>query len=146
MAVTEWTLAIDGFEIDKASRDEQGWQIEVHPTGKRAACPCDGQISERIHSYYTRTLRDLPVAAACVTLVIHACRFECRNDACQRKVFCERLGGLGTGQFAKAHSRMSERLIAGICVTGFALNGEGGARLAKPLGMRISGDTVIAVV
>ena len=131
MTDTEWTLTIEGFEIDNTSRDEQGWRIEMHPTEKRGACPCCGRMSERIHSYYKRILRDLPVAAMYVTLVICARRFECRNDACQRQVFCERLGGLGAGLFAKAHSRMSERLITGIRAIGFALNAERPRRGAR---------------
>jgi transposase len=84
---------------------------------------------------------DLPVASQPVQAVIRARRFKCLNEECARKVFCERLGG-----FAQAYSRMSERLIAVVRTIGFALNGEGGARLAKTLGIRVSGDTIIAAV
>lgn len=73
-------------------------------------------------------MRDLPVDAQPVALTICTRRWECRNEACPRKVFCERLGG---GQFAKAHSRMSERLIAGIRAIGFSLNAERPRRGAK---------------
>jgi hypothetical protein len=41
---------------------------------------------------------------------------------------------------------MSERLIAVVRAIGFALNGEGGARLAKQFDIQVSGDTIIAVV
>ncbi|MEO6063436.1 MAG: ISL3 family transposase [Thermoflexales bacterium] len=141
MTQPEWKLTIECFEIDLVTHDERGWQVEMHSTSKMAACPSCGCMSVRVHSYYARKVRDVPVAAQPVKLVIRARRLECRNEDCRRKVFCERLGGL-----AKAYSRMSERLIAAIRAIGFALNGEGGARLAKELGIGVSGDKVIAIV
>lgn len=141
MTGAEWQLTIDGFEIDKARYDENGWQIELHSIRHQAACPICEHESRYIHSYYRRRIRDLPVEAQRVDLLIRVRRFECRNEACPGKVFCERLS-----EFAKAYSRRSERLTVWIRAIGLALNGEGGARLAHKLGAQVSGDTLIRVV
>lgn len=121
--------------------DERGWHVAIRPTGKTANCPCCGQASSRVHSYYTRRVHDLPVASQPVQMMIRARRFECLNEQCKRQVFCERLE-----RFAQVYSRMSDRLVAAVRAIGFSLNGEGGARLAKKLGIRISGDTITATV
>lgn len=141
MTEARWQLTIDGFEIDRALYDESGWQIELHSIRRQAACPICRHESRHVHSYYRRRIRDLPVEAQSVELLIRVRRFECRNDECTRKVFCERLS-----EFAKAYGRRSERLTVWIRAIGLALNGEGGARLARKLGTQISGDTLIRVV
>jgi len=60
MTTAKWMLTLDGFEIDEAIQNEDRWQIRLHVTGKTAPCPCSGESSRHIHSYYQRTLADLP--------------------------------------------------------------------------------------
>ena len=56
-----------------------------------AECPACGSASQRIHSNYTRKLRDLPSHGRSVIIHVAARRFRCLNAACVRKTFAERL-------------------------------------------------------
>ena len=141
MTKTKWTLTLNGFEIDEAIQNVDRWQIRLHVTSKTALCPCCGQSSRYIHSYYERTLVDLPVNTQTVQLKIQARRFECHNEQCKRKIFCERLS-----HFAGAHDQRSTRLTTMIRAIGLALNAEGGKRLAKQLGIQVSRDSVLRII
>lgn len=100
--------------------------------------PSCGQPSQRVHSRYRRTLADLPVCGRRVVLRVAARRFFCRQPACPRAVFCERLPGL-----AQPYARSSGRLTDSHRDLGFALGGEAGARLAAALDMPTSPDTLL---
>jgi len=56
-----WSLAIDGFEIQRVELIEDGWLIHARSTGISSHCPKCGCVSARVHSYYQRQLRDLSV-------------------------------------------------------------------------------------
>ena len=47
-----------------------------------ASCPCCGMISQRVHSHYQRTLRDLPASGRPVHLVLQVRRFFCEEQTC----------------------------------------------------------------
>src|SRR6202035_2329237 len=61
-----------------------------------AACPLCQQFSHRVHSYYTRTLQDLPCTGKALRLLVLVRRFFCENEGCARKIFAERLPDLTT--------------------------------------------------
>lgn len=105
------------------------------PVGR---CPLCKQPSSRVHSRYHRTLADLPWHGTAVRLVLRARRFFCDTAACPRNIFTERLPGV-----AVAHARRTCRFSQTLEQLGFACGGEGGARLARFLGMPVSPDTVL---
>ncbi len=63
-----------------------------------AACPQCGVISRRIHSYYRRSGKDLPIGGQITNLHLEATRFRCMNDACCKRTFSERTTCLGLPQ------------------------------------------------
>jgi transposase len=65
-------------------------------------------------------------------------RFRCRNVACARKIFCERLP-----QIARAYGRQTERTSEIVRVVGYVAGGLPGERLLIRLGIVTSDDTVL---
>ena len=45
--------------------------------------------ANKVHSFYQRTLADLPICGRAVSLRIHLRKFFCRNDNCTRKIFAQ---------------------------------------------------------
>lgn len=112
--------------------------ILVAPTSESACRPTCQRRSTRIHSRYSRTLRDLPWQGAVVQLRIELRRFHCRSRDCPRKTYVERLPMVMGG-----HARQTARLSETIRLVGYALGGEAGSRLANRLGIETSPDTVL---
>ena len=78
-------LVVDHIEVGA------GLTITARPKTASARCPrCEG-VSSRVHSRYTRTLSDLPVAGRRVVITISVRRFRCVDSECRTKVFAERL-------------------------------------------------------
>jgi transposase len=91
-----------------------------------------------VHSHYTRTLTDLPWQGRAVRIELKARRFFCPATACSRQTFAERLP-----EFVAVSARTTARLQKAQQLIGQALGGEAGARLAAPLGMSTSPDTLL---
>jgi transposase len=106
--------------------------------GSRSACPQCGQLSTRVHSRYTRTLADLPWQGRAVRIQLQVRRFFCPAAACPKRTFAERLPEL-----AAVSARTTARLHETHRLIGQALGGKPGARLAAPLGMPTSPDTLL---
>jgi transposase len=61
------------------------------PKPFESACPLCGNVSERVHSHYNRTLADLPWQGRAVSIQVRARRFRCTYVGCPRRIFTERL-------------------------------------------------------
>ena len=129
------------FHLDDIDID--GDTMSISATAKKASarCPVCGRRSRSVHSWYARTVSDLPVAHAVVVLRLRVRRFFCKVPACPRRIFTERLPEL-----VAPHGRWSQGLRAAARQIGFALGGEAGARLAQALGMRTSPDTLLNLI
>ena len=110
--------------------------VQSHP-----CCPECGQTSMSLHSRYRRTVADLPRHGVSIQLQLHTRKFRCRNEICPRRIFCERLPGV-----AAVYGRKTIRLQAALQLLAFALGGEAGARAARGLGLRASGDTLLRTI
>jgi len=120
-------------------RTTEGAITIVAETSSRVArCPMCGKRSKRIHSWYTRTLTDLPWQGVPVTVHLRVRRFFCDESSCGRAIFAERLPGL-----AAHYARRTERLDGWFTHVSFALGGEAGSRLLRDLGVVVSGDTLL---
>ena len=126
-------LHLDGFEV------EARWII-IHVTARRpvARCPSCDQLSDRVHSRYTRTLVDLPWHGIPVRLCLHSRRFFCRTPACTQRIFTERLP-----KTVQPYGRKTLRLEAALQLLGLFLGGEAGGRLAREFGILTSPDTLL---
>ena len=95
-----------------------------------ARCPECQCRSHRVHSYYVRTLSDVPVATVAVCLRVTARRFYCRNAACPRRTFRERLPTV-----APVYQRRTPLLRHQLERIGFALGGRAGQRIVHEVGL-----------
>jgi transposase len=112
--------------------------LNLTSTQPHAACPVCQQLSQRVHSSYERTLRDLNWAEYSVTLEITVRKLFCDNQSCQRRIFSERLP-----QLTAPWSRRTNRMTQQIQDTGVALGGASGARLLQKQNYSFSRDTLL---
>lgn len=104
-------------------------------------CPACSKSSSRVHSRYSRTLSNAPVAGRLVRILLRVRRFFCDNPGCRSKTFAEQVDGL-----TRRWSRMSEGLRRMLTTIGLALAGRAGARLATTLGMPTGRDRLLRPV
>jgi transposase len=116
-------------------------QLQLTATAPTAACPCCAVSSSSVHSRYQRRLADLPWGTRAVRIQLTVRKFRCRNQACARRIFTERVPDLVT-----AYSRHTHRLATALRVLGLALGGNPGARLAARLRLPTSPSTLLRLV
>lgn len=104
-------------------------------------CPGCGRATRTVHSRYRRKPADLPSLGRKVCISLDVRRFHCRNAACSRQTFSERLPEL-----VAPHARCTCRLAGAQVRVGAALGGNAGARLLRHLAMPASADTVLRLV
>jgi len=129
------------FHLDDIDITGDTMRISATATKVSARCPLCGRRSRSVHSWYARTVSDLPVSHTVVVLRLRVRRFFCRIPSCPRRIFTERLPEL-----VAPHGRWSQGLRGAVQQIGFALGGEAGARLAQALGMRTSPDTLLNLI
>src|ERR1700750_1073569 len=86
----------------------------------QAECPRCHRPSTRVHSYYTRTVADLPWHGVAVRLEMRTRRLRCKNSLCTKRIFCERLP-----QVVAYYARKTVRLNEALILIGLLLGGEG---------------------
>jgi transposase len=104
-------------------------------------CPECGELTRRVHSWYQRTLADLPWQGLAVHFRLWTRRWHCTNLACSRRIFTERLPDV-----VAPSARRTLRLTAVVEAIAFALGGEAGARLLQTLGLPRSPDTLLTTI
>ncbi len=104
-------------------------------------CPVCLQPATRVHSWYTRSLRDLPWQGIAVRMELHTRRWFCDSSCCPRRIFTERLPTV-----AAPFSQRTTRLATIVLIFGVAVGGAPGARLLAELGIPISGVTLLRAV
>ena len=129
---------------DLVSRDQE-IVLVVSARTQTADCPDCTAHSDRVHSRYSRTLRDLPIGSKSVTLAgasdpalsVRVRRFRCPNRHCRRKTFAESFSELG-----QVRARRTNGQAAALEEVGVALGGAAGARLARKVRLLASGSTM----
>ena len=94
-----------------------------------------------MHSRYDRHPADLPALGRIVSVRLCVRRFYCRDTACARQTFAERLPDL-----IMPFARRTRRLAEAQGQVGGALRGEASARLLSRLFMPTSADTVLRLL
>jgi transposase len=120
---------------------EQKLNLTVSTVQPIARCPVCEQSTHRIHSRYKRTLQDLPCANYRVRLLLQVRKFFCVNEACQRRIFTERLPKV-TDPWARRTVRLAQHLVT----IGFALGGAAGVRLSQRLGHPVSLNPLLQLI
>jgi transposase len=104
-------------------------------------CPECGELTRYVHSWYQRTLADLPWQGLAVHFRLWTRRWYCTNLACSRRIFTERLPDV-----VAPSARRTLRLTTVVEAIAFALGGEAGARLLQTLGLPRSPDTLLTTI
>jgi transposase len=131
-------LQLDTWEIDEAHAQIT---LLISSTHAEARCPGCNAPARHVHSHYTRTLADLPWSGYGITWRLRVRRLFCRNPACSRRIFTERLPGL-VAPWARRTLRLTARLLA----IGLALGGAAGIRLSRQFGLTVSRNTLLRVI
>jgi transposase len=132
------TLRLDACEVDEAAAQIT---LAVQSTQTSAPCPLCATPARRIHSDYERTLADLPWSQYRVCLQLRVRKWFCRNRACQRRIFTERLPTVAA-PWARRTLRLAQRLVA----LGIALGGKAGVRLGHAWELRVSRNTLLRLL
>jgi len=138
MNISSSILALPDLTVEQVIVRNNVLVIDVLSTTDSAACPSCHQPSERIHSRYTRSPRDLPIGEYVVRLTIHARRFSCPNPNCPRRTFVERFPDL-----VPLYAQRTLRFTRNLEDLGFALGGRAGSRLGRRMRLPASRDTVL---
>jgi transposase len=128
----------EAIHLEKIRQQPSSLTLVVKATRTEAECPQCHRSSTRIHSYYTRTVADLPWHGVAVQLHLRTRRFRCKNSLCTKRIFCERLPRV-VAYYARKTIRLNEALE----LIGFLLGGEAGARATSKLAMPTSPDTLL---
>jgi len=113
------------------------WVVEAETQGQ-PFCPGCRTLSGSRHSSYLRCLQDLPVQGIPVMIKLRSRRWRCRNPACARKIFTERLPGI-----ASPLARRSCRVMELVRLIGHSAGGRPGERLMERFAMPASDDTIL---
>jgi transposase len=127
-----------GLRCDDVCLDGEHCIMTAVATAPTATCPLCGCLARTIHSRYWRTLRDVPCAGRVVHLHIQVRRFRCRNPACPRRIFAERLAPL-----APAYAQRTARLTTILRRFALVLASEAAAPVLTACGMPISPATLL---
>ncbi len=104
-------------------------------------CPGCGEVSDRVHGRYQRTIRDSVIGGRPVFIRLWVRRFRCLAMTCRVVTFAEQVAGL-----TAPHARYSPLRIRAMTAIGLELAGRAGARLARVLGMQTSRMTLLRLV
>ncbi len=132
------TLHVDACHIDTTAA-----QITLLVSSTQASVPCPlcTTPARRIHSYYERTLTDLPWAQYRVRLQLRVRKWFCGNRHCRRRIFTERLPTVAA-PWARRTLRLAQRLVA----LGMALGGRAGVRLSHAWDLAVSRNTLLRLL
>lgn len=128
-------LRLNSYEMDLESHH---LTLSVSSTQSVAQCPLCGDLSERIHSRYQRTLADLPCLHLSMILLVDVCKFFCSNPECSPRIFAERIP-----EVVAPWARKTVRQVQQLQEIALALGGAAGSRLAKHLGYASCGTTLL---
>ncbi|MBV1797545.1 ISL3 family transposase [Siccirubricoccus sp. G192] len=121
--------------------DASNIQIAAEARQRNGHCPDCGEASHAVHSRTVRHPADLPCLGRQVRLQLQVRRLYCRNPACSRRTFVERLPSL-----IAPRAQRTDRLATAQGRVGVAMGGKAGARMLQQIGMPTSGDTVLRLV
>jgi transposase len=131
----------DVIAIEQIVPDDNDIVLVARTRRCTVPCPVCRQPATRVHSWYTRSLHDLPWQGLAVRMELHTRRWFCDTPCCPRRIFTERLPTV-----AAPFSQRTARLAAIVLVFGVAVGGAPGSRLLAELGIPISGATLLRAV
>jgi transposase len=77
----------EGLEVEGIELQGNLLAVAIVSVLSSSCCPLCSHASSHIHSWYRRTLRDVPCAGRQVVFHLSVRKFFCRNPECARKIF-----------------------------------------------------------
>ena len=102
-------LLDENFEYESHESSGGTLYIYVVSNRKEAACPNCGLPSDKVHSWYKRRFKDLPIQGMKVELVLNNRVLFCKNDDCPCRTFAETFDCLP--RKAKRSRRLTEKIV-----------------------------------
>ena len=132
---------LDDFEVLNTEKANNTVVINVASTQSGSECPNCKVLSKSVHSYYFRSLMDLPMLDNETWIRLKARKFYCGNGQCQIKVFTERFTSLfGSGK------RITERVKERVLKVAMLMGGNGGEKLCRLMKMPVCSSTLIRAI
>ena len=133
-------LLPDHFQLIDHHVGENTIQVSLIATQTIGRCPICQMPSNKVHSFYQRSLADLPICGRAVSLRIHLRKFLCRNDQCARKIFAQTASDYFC-PYARRLNRAQQPMQAIALLTG----ARPGARLCELTGQPVSHSTLLRI-
>ena len=128
-------------ETDSVVHTGDGIDIRARLIRLPGVCPKCQQLSNRVHGYYERTLKDLPVSQFRVCIRLRVRRYRCLTTACRQQTFSQRIES-----FFEPYQRATNRLLSSLYHIAQVAGGQAGARLASKLAMPTSSSTLLRLI
>lgn len=133
-------LLPDHFQLIDHHVGETTIQIGLVAIQTVGYCPACQMPANKVHSFYQRTLTDLPIVGKPVSLQIHLRKFFCRNDSCARKIFAQTASDYFC-PYARRLDRAEQPLQAIALQTG----ARPAARICELIGQPLSHSTLLRI-
>ena len=104
-------------------------------------CPLCLTLTNRAHSFYQRTLADLPMGGKRIKLQVRLRKFFCPPADCPRKVFAQ-----SCHPVCKPYARRLLRADQQIQTIGLQTGAKPGARLCHTIGQSVSASTILRII
>lgn len=134
------TILPNHFQLIEHHIGENAIQICLIATQTVGLWPSCQMPINRVHSFYQRTLTDLPIGGKAVHLRLHLRKFVCRNDHCARKIFAQTAPAYFS-LYARRLNRSQQPLQAIALQTG----ARPAARICALIGQPVSHSTLLRI-
>jgi transposase len=115
--------------------------IGLIATDAVGTCPLCQTPANRVHSFYQRTLADLPMSGKRIKLQVRLRKFFCPLADCPRKVFAQSCHSV-----FKPYARRLLRADQQLQTIGLQAGAKPGARLCQTIGQSVSASTILRVI
>jgi transposase len=133
-------LLPDHFQLIDHHVGENAIPISLVATQTVGLYPACQMPTNKVHSFYYRTLVDLPICGKVVSLRIHLRKFFCRNDQCARKIFAQT-----SPDYFFPYARRLNRAQQPLQAIALSNGARPGARLCELTGQPVSHSTLLRI-
>ncbi len=133
-------LLPDHFQLIEHHVSETAIQIGLVATQTVGHCPTCQMPANKVHSFYQRTLTDLPIVGKAVSLRIQLRKFFCRNDNYTRKIFAQT-----ASDYFCSHARRLNQAEQPLKAIALQKGARPAARICKLIGQPVSHSTLLRI-
>ena len=130
----------DQFQLTQHHVGETNSHIGLVATQTVGRCPACQMPAYKVHSFYQRTLTDLPICGKAVSFRLHLRKFFCRNTNCARKIFAQTVP-----DHFRPHARRLNRAEHPLQVMALLTGARPAARLCALVGQPVSHSTLLRI-